>query len=332
MSKFLRVLVRIILILLVACGAALLLPPLFGVDTVVIQGESGNLDRGTVVYAKSTAPSDLKSGDTFLHAGENDQIDSYVVKEYDSTDDVIIASESADAAEQKLQANGDTVRKIVFTVPFIGYLFIATQSTTGLMILGGVLLIIIILFIISEVLKRSEEGDEDDAGDEDDYFTSLEKKKTEKFAAEREEEEEQKETGDSFPVEGEGEEFISNLKGAVTGNVFQESGDAALSARDEGPKAAPDEEDVVKTDGLPNVQAALEAALEGRQINTATKNVQHPKVQERHTTPKTGEIQLAIPIHTADEFLEKARKDGDEPEVREDEGTGITIVDYSKCL
>ena len=331
MSKFLRVLVRIILILLVACGAALLLPPLFGIDTVVIQDESSNIDRGTVVYAKSVAPSDLQSGDEFLHAGDNDEIDSYVVKEYDSTDDVIIASESADAAEQKLQANGDTVRKIVFSVPFIGYLFIATQSTTGLMILGGGLLIIIILFIISEVLKRNEEDDEDEVEEDDDYFTSLEKKKTEKFTAELEEEEAQKKS-DSFPVEGEGEEFISNLKGAVTGNMFPESEAADHQTRDEGPKAAPDEEDPVKTDGLPNVQAALEAALEGRQIDTATKNVQHPQVQERHTTPKTGEIELAIPIRSADEFMERARKDGDEPEIHEDETTGIKFVDYSDCL
>ncbi len=332
MSKFLRVLVRIILILLIACGAALLLPPLFGIDTVVIQNGSGNLDRGTVVYAKSTAPADLAAGDHFLHAGDNDEIDSYIVKEYDSTDDVIIASESAEASEQKLQANGDTVRKIVFTVPFIGYLFIATQSMTGLMILGGVLLILVILFIISEVLRRSEEDEEDESGEDDDYFTSLEKKKTEKFNAELGDESGRKDSSDAFPVEGEGEEFISNLKGAVTGRVFPDHEDSETPVREQGPKAAPDEEDAVKTDGLPNVQAALEAALEGRQIDTATKNVQHPKVKERTTTPKSGEIELAIPIRTADEFMEKARKDGDEPEIHEDEGTGIKLIDYSDCI
>lgn len=331
MSKFLRILVRIILILLIACGAALLLPPLFGIDTVVIESEMSNLDRGTVVYAKAVAPSSLESGDKFLHAGDNDEIDSYVVKEYDSTDDVIIASESEDAAEQKLQANGDSVRKIVFTVPFIGYLFIATQSTTGLMILGGALLIIIILFIISEVLRRSgEEEDEDVPEDDDDYFTSLEKKKTEKFTAEIEEEKKQKKADENFPVEGEGEEFISNLKGAVTGNMFPEG--ASGKGDSGGPKAAPDEEDMVQTDGLPNVQAALEAALEGRQIETATKNVQHPKAVERHTTPKTGEIELAIPIRTAEEFVARADKDGDDPEVTEDEETGIKFVDFSDCL
>lgn len=331
MSKFLRVLVRIILILLILCGAALLLPPLFGIDTVVIQNASSNLDRGTVVYARAVAPSGLENGDRFLHAGENDEIDSYIVKEYDSSDDVIIASESADAAEQKLQANGDTVRKIVFTVPFIGYLFIATQSTTGLMILGGVLLIIIILFIIAEVLKRSEEDEEEDEDEEDDdYFTSLEKKKTEKFTAELEEEkaEERAQEKDDFPVEGEGEEFISNLKGAVTGNMFPES----AKPKEEGPKAAPDEEDPVTTDGLPNVQAALEAALEGRQVNTVRKTVQHPKAAERHTTPKSGEIELAIPIHTAEEFLVKAEKDGDSPTMTKDAGTGIELIDYSDCL
>ncbi|MGI6118956.1 MAG: hypothetical protein ACOYBC_11425 [Bilifractor sp.] len=324
MSKFLRVLVRIMLIVLIACGAALLLPPLFGIDTVVIRSEMSNLDQGTVVYARSVSPSSLKSGDRFLHAGENDEVDSYIVKEYDDSNDVIVASASEDAAEQKFQANGDTVRKILFTVPFIGYLFIATQSTTGLMILGGILLIIIILFIISEVLRRGEEDDDEESSDEEDedYFASLEKKKREKFNAEKEKEAEKEKKADSFPVEGEGEDFIENLKGAVSGNT--------LPPGESGPKAAPDEEEAVQTDGLPNVQAALEAALDGRQIVTPKKN--EKPVEVLHTTPKSGEIELAIPIRSKEEFLEKAHKDGDEPEVREDEGTGIDLVDYSDCL
>lgn len=45
-----------------------------------------------------------------------------------------------------------------------------------------------------------------------------------------------------------------------------------------------------------------------------------------------GDKKLAMPVYTKEELLQKAEADGDEPEVIEDEVSGVTLVDYSDIL
>lgn len=47
---------------------------------------------------------------------------------------------------------------------------------------------------------------------------------------------------------------------------------------------------------------------------------------------ETEDKKLAMPVYTKEELLEKAEADGDEPEVIEDEVSGVTLVDYSDVL
>lgn len=47
---------------------------------------------------------------------------------------------------------------------------------------------------------------------------------------------------------------------------------------------------------------------------------------------ETGDKKLAMPVYTKEELLQKAEADGDEPEVIEDEVSGVTLVDYSDIL
>ena len=47
---------------------------------------------------------------------------------------------------------------------------------------------------------------------------------------------------------------------------------------------------------------------------------------------ETGDKKLAMPVYTKAELLQKAEADGDEPEVIEDEVSGVTLVDYSDVL
>ena len=60
----------------------------------------------------------------------------------------------------------------------------------------------------------------------------------------------------------------------------------------------------------------------------------HPVVLETVSEEKqeTGDKKLARPVYTKEELLQKAEADGDEPEVIEDEVSGVTLVDYSDVL
>ena len=360
MARFLKVVVRVLLILMVLAGAALLVPPFAGIDTVVVEDEdTGNEPRGTVIYARSVDPSELEAGNKLLRVTEDRAVNTYIIRSYDGSSRTITAVREEGAEEEELHATG-TVRRILFMVPYLGFLSIATQSMTGLMILGGCILILIILFVIAELLGGDDEEDEEEEDEDDDeaYFAELYNKKGDVFNAEKEQPQYAIPASDApaFPVEGEGEEFIKNLKDAISGNDLGTTGEMKKAADEdtyepeevpmpeadevheeapvvtETPKAVPDEEDPVPTDGLPDVQAALEAALEGRQISYSN-NVQHPGASAKEMQkPKSGEIELAIPIKTAEEFMEQAAANGDEPTIREDQLTGVKFVDYSNCL
>ena len=54
---------------------------------------------------------------------------------------------------------------------------------------------------------------------------------------------------------------------------------------------------------------------------------------EPEPEPEPSEpIELAMPVYTAEELLQKAHAAGDDPKVIEDHATGITILDYSDIL
>ena len=64
-----------------------------------------------------------------------------------------------------------------------------------------------------------------------------------------------------------------------------------------------------------------------------TEEIASAETEEPQEEPSEEEpIELAIPIHTAEELLKKAEEAGDHPEVIEDKETGVTILDYSDIL
>lgn len=61
-----------------------------------------------------------------------------------------------------------------------------------------------------------------------------------------------------------------------------------------------------------------------------TESTDSVEVEEIEEEPQ--EKKLAMPIYTKEELLEKAQQEGDEPEVIEDEVSGVTLLDYSDVL
>ncbi len=92
-------------------------------------------------------------------------------------------------------------------------------------------------------------------------------------------------------------------------------------------------ERAVETGNIPGVQAALEAALDTQQIQRhVRRNEVIREPEEEPEQLEAEEIELAMPVHTLDEFLQKAYANGEDPQVRKDDLTGVTYVDYSECL
>ena len=306
MSKLLKVIVNTLLLLAILSAGALVIPPFAGITTLVSDGMGNtNISRGAV------------------------------------TTEITVRA---------------TVSKVIVTIPVIGFLSMAAQSREGIMIIGLAILFLVILFILSEVWKRDEEEDEEEEEedeDEDDEKASEELRSRKKAALEekkkREEQEmteqlraadqktAEEEKQDEFEIpdlEEEGTEQVSfhtvDLQNLVRGEETEEIPEAVEETEIVEEAAAEEtaEEVTEETEETEETESAEPETVE--EIEEFEETIEEP---EEEPEPEPSEpIELAMPVYTAEELLQKAHAAGDDPKVIEDPATGITILDYSDIL
>lgn len=355
MSKLLKVIVNTLLLLAILSAGALVIPPFAGITTLVSDGMGNtNISRGAVTYAKKTATSSVATGEKIL-VDDNSGKYIYTIQSLDTAAGTASVKNviSGDTTEITVRA---TVSKVIITIPVIGFLSMAAQSREGIMIIGLAILFLVILFILSEVWKRDEEEDEEEEEedeedeDEDDEKASEELRSRKKAALEekkkREEQEmtEQLRAADQKTAEEEKQdEFeIPDLEEEETEQVSFHTVDLQNLVRGEKTEEIPE---AVEETEIVEEAAAEETAEEVTEETEETESAEPETVEEIEEFEETIEepeeepepepsepIELAMPVYTAEELLQKAHAAGDDPKVIEDPATGITILDYSDIL
>lgn len=349
MSKLLKVIVNTLLLLAILSAGALVIPPFAGITTLVSDGMGNtNISRGAVTYAKKTDTSSVAAGDKIL-VDDNSGKYIYTIQSLDTAAGTASVKNviSGDTTEITVRA---TVSKVIVTIPVIGFLSMAAQSREGIMIIGLAILFLVILFILSEVWKRDEEEDEEEEDeeeeDEDDEKASEELHSRKKAALEekkkREEQEmtEQLRAADQKTAEEEKQdEFeIPDLEEEGTEQVSFHTVDLQNLVRGEETEEIPE---AVEETEIVEEAAAEETAEEVTEETEETESAEPGTVEEIEEFEETIEepepepsepIELAMPVYTAEELLQKAHAAGDDPKVIEDPATGITILDYSDIL
>ena len=349
MSKLLKVIVNTLLLLAILSAGALVIPPFAGITTLVSDGMGNtNISRGAVTYAKKTDTSSVATGDKIL-VDDNSGKYIYTIQSLDTAAGTASVKNviSGDATEITVRA---TVSKVIVTIPVIGFLSMAAQSREGIMIIGLAILFLVILFILSEVWKRDEEENEEEEDeeeeDEDDEKASeelhsrkkaalVEKKKREEQemteqlrAADQKTAEEEKQDEFEIPdLEEEGTEQVSfhtvDLQNLVRGEETEEIPEA-VEETEIVEEAAAEETAEEVTEETEETESAEPGTVE--EIEEFEETIEEPE-------PEPSEpIELAMPVYTAEELLQKAHAAGDDPKVIEDPATGITILDYSDIL
>lgn len=350
MSKLLKVIVNTLLLLAILSAGALVIPPFAGITTLVSDGMGNtNISRGAVTYAKKTDTSSVATGEKIL-VDDNSGKYIYTIQSLDAAAGTASVKNviSGDTTEITVRA---TVSKVIVTIPVIGFLSMAAQSREGIMIIGLAILFLVILFILSEVWKRDEEeDDEEEKEDEDDEKASeelhsrkkaaLEEKKkreeqemTEQLrAADQKTAEEEKQDEFEIPdLEEEGTEQVSfntvDLQNPVRGEETEEIPEA-VEETEIVEEAAAEETAEEVTEETEETESAEPEIME--EIEEFEESIEEP---EEEPKPEPSEpIELAMPVYTAEELLQKAHAAGDDPKVIEDPATGITILDYSDIL
>lgn len=350
MSKLLKVIVNTLLLLAILSAGALVIPPFAGITTLVSDGMGNtNISRGAVTYAKKTDTSSVATGDKIL-VDDNSGKYIYTIQSLDTAAGTASVKNviSGDTTEITVRA---TVSKVIVTIPVIGFLSMAAQSREGIMIIGLAILFLVILFILSEVWKRDEEEDEEEEEEDEDDEKASEELRSRKKAAlvekkKREEQEmtEQLRAADQKTAEEEKQdEFeIPDLEEEETEQVSFHTVDLQNLVRGEETEEIPE---AVEETEIVEEAAAEETAEEVTEETEETESAEPETVKEIEEFEETIEepeeepepepsepIELAMPVYTAEELLQKAHAAGDDPKVIEDPATGITILDYSDIL
>ena len=193
MSKFLKFIVHFFVICTIVCVLGLALPPFFGVRTVIMDSS----DKATNLPSRFCDLCDTGKNRRRCcreHRFLSRKMESsyrYNLVSVNRENNTGTVIDTTTSAQQNITVSvKNWVPKIVVTIPFVGYLLVATESIEGLIILGLVILFLIILYVIAELWKKEPEDEyEDLQGDTRHVKTSKELKMEEKARARKMKEE-----------------------------------------------------------------------------------------------------------------------------------------------
>ena len=218
---------------------------------------------------------------------------------------------------------------MLLTVPFIGYVSIATQTMEGRIVLGLAVALLVVLFIVAEVWNRRNSDDEEDEDEEDEFYSELAEQKK-RNDAEEERKFQTRKLAEQLrePEEGEEQPQISKEEA----EMFIER----LEPEETGQKEGRRWQQLRKKRQMMCRICRKHWRMPWRQnpMNSQGQTVQMPTIlpEEKETPLQADEIVLAIPARSVEEILQEAYRDGEDPKVEKDELTGVTFVDFSDCL
>lgn len=358
MSKVLKFIVNLVVLLSIVVAVALLVPPLLGVDTVINDNSNieTNLPVGAVAYGRQVDTEKLKKEDKILYMEGSAQY-VYEIQDMDTTAGSYkvkdVYNKNSDAESITLQ---DKVSKAVITIPFIGYAAIALQSKTGLMVVGAVIILLIILFILSEVLRRGDDDEEedeeeyeeedDDDEEEEEELSAKERRRLKKEEKRRrklekkglleeddEEEQEQEDMNDVFvpentfsePAASEPEQELQGFDEAMKDAMSSiASGIAQVSEPENVPDATvvmPDAEELEKA--VQEAEGTLETAEEPEVQGFAAETELEPEAEE---TQAVENIEADMPEDIAEDIIiEETPTEETEVQLSEEEEIPVNV-------
>lgn len=359
MSRFLKFIVHFVVICTIICVVALAVPPFLGVTTEIMDDSSRetNLPMGSVTYAYPLRTEEAVVGDSLLvQDGEGIYRYKITFMDYENKQFKVI-DPTVSGGEELTVSVKDYVPKIFKTIPFLGFLLVATESIEGLIVIGLAVLFLIILYVIAELCKK--DSDEDTYEDEDPepgYVKSkkeLKREEKEKARLYKEEERQiKKEDKQRKKDNRKDKKNKKNKKKIRTGGFVDEIYEDDMEPdEDEQPvtvqtqTATSEAHEVLKkeiaaataeeTPAEPDIPSeAGKTVVIVDQVKEKLEEQKHKKqepVQEQE--PEPAEIKkMAIPVWSAAQLAEAAKRRGDAPEIVRDDITKVTLFDYSDII
>ena len=354
MSKFLKFIVHFVIICTIAIVLGLALPPFFGVKTVIVDNKNKetNLAMGSVTYAIPVKTETVNAGAPILvQDGEGTYRYNLVSVDRQTNTGVAIDPEAA-ASENINVSVKNWVPKVVVTVPLIGYLMAATESTEGIIVLALAVLFLIILYVIAELWKKPETLDEyEDLQGDRRYLKTQKELKMEEKAREKRMQEEDRELlyGEKDRRKRAKKEEKERRKKIRTGGFVDEIYEDDLEeerpvrrqersgVRPENMQAATSEaHELLKKEiaaATAEEAAAMEIPADHTEELPSFRELQEERARMKREEEEWEEEEapveikkMAMPVWTASQLADKAKREGDAPDIVRDSITKVTFL------
>ncbi|MDO4308302.1 MAG: hypothetical protein Q4C77_15895 [Eubacteriales bacterium] len=343
MSKFLKFIVHFVVICTILCVVALAVPPFLGITTEIMDdsGAETNLTLGSVTYAIPAKVEEVSAGTPILVQGESGVYRYNIVSlDLENHTGVVIDSK-ASGSETVNVAIKNRVPKVVITVPYLGYLLIATESVEGLIILGLAVLFLIILYVIAELWKK-EPADEYDEDEEDtSYIKSAKELKREEKERERRMREEDRQLLKSEKTRKKEEKKKRKIikTGGFVDEVYEDELEEEPPRRRANVQSATSEahellkkEIAAATAEEPEKPAPKKTRKAAPAQEKARKSAKPKKAPVKKEVPPAEVKKMAIPVRSAAQLADMAKQEGDAPDIVKDGITKVTLFDYSDII
>lgn len=165
MKKIYHAFTTILLIVLILAVGALFLPRILGMTPLAVL--SGSMEPtyhvGSLIYVKDADPEEVQVGEPITFKISDDTMVTHRVVAIDQEAKTFQTKGDAnDNVDGGAVAYENLVGKPVFTIPYMGYLAVYANTTTGMIITVTIILVILILTFLPDFLMKGNEEEKDE--------------------------------------------------------------------------------------------------------------------------------------------------------------------------
>ena len=161
-KKAWNIITTIVVILVILLACIFFVPRLFGITPMAVL--SGSMEPtyhvGGLVFVQKVDPSDVEVGDSITFTIGNDTVVTHRVIEVNKEEQSFKTKGDANDNEDggSVAFNNVKGRALGFTIPYLGFLAVYLNSTSGIIILVAFILIMMLLsFIVDQLSKDDKE-------------------------------------------------------------------------------------------------------------------------------------------------------------------------------
>ena len=166
-NKIWNVVSTVIVVLIVALAIALVGVRLFGIKAYCVTSGSmvPTYQVGSLVYVKSVDPEDLEVGDVISFMLDEDTVATHRIVEIvpDDEDESVIRfrtkGDANDSPDGSLVHCNNVIGKVVFSIPFVGYIANFVQHPPGTYVAIGVVVILLALVFVPDIIGKDDDTD-----------------------------------------------------------------------------------------------------------------------------------------------------------------------------